>query len=65
MKRITKAMVEAGGWRYCCVCSNEGPRIKAHWTHKGRDYCDAHKPDVVPVAGCVREIRNAPSKVVA
>lgn len=44
MKRITKDMVKAGGWRYCCECAARGPRVKAHWTHKGRDYCDAHKP---------------------
>ncbi|HGO6078331.1 hypothetical protein [Burkholderia cenocepacia] len=43
MTRITKAMVQAGGWRYCCVCRALGPRVKAHWTHGGRDYCDAHK----------------------
>jgi len=47
MKRITKDMVKAGGHRYCCECV--GPRVKAHWTHKGRDYCDVHKP-IVPVA---------------
>ncbi|MBU9643711.1 hypothetical protein KTF36_17825 [Burkholderia gladioli] len=44
MKRITKDMVKAGGWRYCCECAGRGPRVKAHWTHKGRDYCYAHKP---------------------
>lgn len=63
MKRITKAMIAAGGWRYCCVCKQLGPRVKAHWTHEGREYCDAHRPDVAAVPGCVREIRNAPSKV--
>ncbi|WP_179257662.1 hypothetical protein [Burkholderia sp. AU6039] len=44
MKRITKAMKQAGGHRYCCECAAHGPRVKAQWTHKGRDYCDAHKP---------------------
>lgn len=44
MKRISKAMVERGGWRYCCVCRQLGPRAKAHWQHEGREYCDAHKP---------------------
>ncbi|WP_179235063.1 MULTISPECIES: hypothetical protein [unclassified Burkholderia] len=44
MKRITKAMKQASGHRYCCECAAHGPRVKAHWTHKGRDYCDAHKP---------------------
>jgi hypothetical protein len=63
MRRITKDMVKQGGHRYCCECS--GPRVKAHWTHKGRDYCDAHRPDEAPVAGCVREIRNGASKAVA
>lgn len=59
MKRITKAMIEAGGWRYCCMCN--GPRVKAHWTHAGREYCDVHKPEDADVpASCVREIRNAP-----
>ncbi|MBU9380665.1 hypothetical protein [Burkholderia gladioli] len=49
MKRITKDMVKAGGWRYCCECAARGPRVKAHWTRKGRDYCDAHKPvETVP-----------------
>ncbi|MFP3564712.1 hypothetical protein [Paraburkholderia sp. SIMBA_030] len=49
MKRITKAMVEQGGWRYCCVCRKLGPRVKAHWQHEGREYCDAHKPSPTPV----------------
>jgi hypothetical protein len=44
MQRITKAMVERGGWRYCCECRKTGPRVKAHWQHQGREYCDAHKP---------------------
>jgi hypothetical protein len=48
MKRITKDMVERGGWRYCCVCRKLGPRVKAHWQHEGREYCDAHKPDAKP-----------------
>lgn len=43
MKRITKDMVHNGGHRYCCECL--GPRVKAHWTHKGRDYCDVHRPN--------------------
>ncbi|WP_185734002.1 hypothetical protein [Burkholderia cenocepacia] len=47
MKRITKDMVKAGGHRFCCECSARGPRVKAHWTHKGRDYCDMHKPVVL------------------
>lgn len=59
MKRITKDMVNTGGWRYCCVCRQLGPRVKAHWTHEGRDYCDEHKPKETPVPGCVREVRNA------
>jgi predicted GIY-YIG superfamily endonuclease len=49
MKRITKDMVERGGWRYCCVCRQLGPRVKAHWQHEGREYCDAHKPVSTPV----------------
>ena len=60
MKRITKAMVEAGGWRYCCECGKSGPRVKAHWTHKGRDYCDTHKPSETharePVCYSPREV---------
>jgi predicted GIY-YIG superfamily endonuclease len=44
MKRISKAMVERGGWCYCCVCRQLGPRVKAHWQHEGREYCDTHKP---------------------
>ncbi|NYH21404.1 hypothetical protein GGD40_000883 [Paraburkholderia bryophila] len=49
MKRITKEMVERGGWRYCCVCRKLGPRVKAHWQHEGREYCDAHKPSPTPL----------------
>jgi hypothetical protein len=49
MKRISKAMIERGGWRYCCVCKKLGPRVKAHWTHEGRDYCDEHKPSPTPM----------------
>jgi hypothetical protein len=49
MKRITKDMVKQGGWRYCCVCKSLGPRVKAHWTHEGREYCDEHKPSPTPV----------------
>jgi hypothetical protein len=48
MKRITKEMVELGGWRYCCVCRRLGPRVKAHWQHEGREYCDQHKPSPTP-----------------
>ncbi|WP_157381940.1 hypothetical protein [Burkholderia ubonensis] len=48
MKRITKEMVERGGWRYCCECRKTGPRVKAHWNHGGRDYCDEHKPPPTP-----------------
>lgn len=44
MKRITKDMVSRSGWRYCCVCRKIGPRVKAHWEHADREYCDAHKP---------------------
>nr|WKF58799.1 hypothetical protein HUO10_003300 [Paraburkholderia busanensis] len=50
MKRITKDMVKNGGWRYCCVCRRLGPRVKAHWQHEGREYCDEHKPSPTPVA---------------
>lgn len=50
MKRITKEMVERGGWRYCCVCKKLGPRVKAHWQHEGREYCDEHKPSPTPNA---------------
>lgn len=49
MTRITKAMIERSGWRYCCVCRKLGPRVKAHWTHDGRDYCDEHKPEPTPI----------------
>ncbi|HKR45467.1 MAG TPA: hypothetical protein VJU59_38330 [Paraburkholderia sp.] len=49
MKRITKDMVVRGGWRYCHMCS--GPRVKAHWTHEGRDYCDEHKPTEAQISG--------------
>ncbi|MCA8073186.1 hypothetical protein FOC29_28055 [Burkholderia vietnamiensis] len=56
MKRITKAMKQAGGHRYCRECAAHGPRVKAHWTHKGRDYCDAHKP-AETVARLAREVR--------
>ena len=49
MTRITKAMIERSGWRYCCVCRKLGPRVKAHWTHEGRDYCDDHKPSPTPI----------------
>ncbi|MBR8141201.1 hypothetical protein KDW46_02355 [Burkholderia vietnamiensis] len=56
MKRITKDMVKAGGHRYCCECSARGPRVKAHWTHKGRDYCDMHKPTETAVQHA-REVR--------
>lgn len=60
MKRITKDMVKLGGHRYCCECV--GPRIKAHWTHKGRDYCDVHR--VMELAPqCVRELRNQVAEV--
>jgi hypothetical protein len=59
MKRITKDMVERGGWRYCCVCRQLGPRVKAHWQYEAREYCDAHKPaakeivrDSLPVNQC-------------
>ncbi|MBJ9593212.1 hypothetical protein [Burkholderia seminalis] len=55
MKRITKDMIRAGGHRFCCECSARGPRVKAHWTHKGRDYCDAHKP-AEPVERHTREV---------
>ena len=55
MNRITKDMVKRGGHRYCYECI--GPRVKAHWTHKGRDYCDAHRP-TEPGPTCVRELRN-------
>jgi predicted GIY-YIG superfamily endonuclease len=48
MKRITKEMVTRGGWRYCCVCRQLGPRVKAHWQHEGREYCDEHKPKPTP-----------------
>jgi hypothetical protein len=48
MKRITKDMVDRGGWRYCCVCRKLGPRVKAHWQHEGREYCDVHKPSPTP-----------------
>jgi hypothetical protein len=48
MKRITKDMVDRGGWRYCCVCRKLGPRVKAHWQHEGREYCDEHKPSSTP-----------------
>ena len=48
MKRITKDMIERGGWRYCCECKKLGPRVKAHWTQGGRDYCDAHKDKPAP-----------------
>lgn len=48
MKRITKDMVERGGWRYCCMCRKLGPRVKAHWQHEGREYCDEHKPKPTP-----------------
>ncbi|MBU9403773.1 hypothetical protein KTE13_28920 [Burkholderia multivorans] len=57
MKRITKDMVKAGGHRYCCECSAHGPRVKAHWTHKGRDYCDVHKPAETS-AQRAREVRE-------
>ncbi|WP_171983995.1 hypothetical protein [Burkholderia cenocepacia] len=57
MKRITKAMVQAGGWRYCCECAAHGSRVKAHWTHKGRDYRDAHKP----AETAVRPSREVPA----
>lgn len=56
MKRITKAMKQVGSHRYCCECAARGPRVKAHWTHKGRDYCDAHKP-TEPAARPAREVR--------
>ncbi|HGL4260205.1 TPA: hypothetical protein ACKE3D_003935 [Burkholderia dolosa] len=56
MKRITKDMIRAGGHRFCCECSARGPRVKAHWTHKGRDYCDMHKP-AEPVEHHAREVR--------
>ncbi|MBN6728772.1 hypothetical protein [Burkholderia multivorans] len=56
MKRITKDMIRAGGHRFCCECSKRGPRVKAHWTHKGRDYCDMHKP-AEPVEHHAREVR--------
>jgi hypothetical protein len=63
MKRITKDMVKAGGHRYCCECI--GPRVKAHWTNKGRDYCDKHRQEDAPVPGCVREVRNQDARVAA
>lgn len=62
MKRITKDMVERGGWRYCCFCKRLGPRVKAHWTHEGRDYCDEHKPGPTPV---VAPYPNSPREVEA
>jgi hypothetical protein len=58
VKRITKDMVKAGGWRYCCVCRKQGPRVKAHWEHEGREYCDEHKPSPTPnVDQPAREVR--------
>ncbi|WP_302055368.1 hypothetical protein [Burkholderia multivorans] len=30
--------------------------VKAHWTHKGRDYCDMHKPAEM-AAQHAREVR--------
>lgn len=51
MKRITKDMIERGGWRYCCICRLTNPRVKAHYTHEGRDYCDEHKPRDTPMPG--------------
>jgi hypothetical protein len=40
--------LEWDGWRYCCVCRGLGPRVKAHWQHEGREYCDQHKPAPTP-----------------
>lgn len=48
MKRITKDMIERGGWRYCCVCKKLGPRVKAHWTHRGQSFCNEHKDKAAP-----------------
>lgn len=45
MTRISKAMVQRGGKRYCCTCKASGERVRAIWAQHGRDYCEAHKPE--------------------